>query len=290
MIIWKLEGQDYVLDDGSITLFHGHDGMGLAPIRRLEERGPLQHGVTDRGYRYDSRTIILTLGIKGKDLEDFYEKREQLVKLFSARNKPGKLRVVIGNRIREIKAHAISDSLQFSDSNREYLYQRAAVALKCPDPRWYDPTINSVNFNISGGADTFVIPFEVPFKLGASTIDATKPIVYSGNVKSYPTIRIEGPITDPVISNVETGHKLDFTGITIPAGTTYIIDLGYADNTVETSTGENKISELTTDSDLVEFCIDPDYGGGINNIRVTGSSVSEGTNVMIIYYDYYIGI
>jgi hypothetical protein len=290
MYDWIIGGAAYPLDDGTYCYLNSVEGMGMPNVRRIEESGPLQNGITDRGYRIDPRLIVVSLDLVGSSITDLYDKRRLILDIFKPKNTPGKLRFISGNTRREIEAFYVGDSLRIVDTSDTYLAKRVSVALRCPDPRWYDPVINSVNFNISGGADTFVIPFEVPFKLGASTIDTTKPIVYSGNVKSYPTIRIEGPITDPVITNMETGHKLDFTGITIPAGTTYIIDLGYADNTIVTDTGVNKISELTTDSDLVEFCIDPDYGGGTNNIRVTGSSVSEATNVRIAYYDYYIGV
>jgi hypothetical protein len=202
------------------------------------------------------------------------------------------LRWTLGSTIRQIEAHYVGDSLGFENANRNFLWQQFAVALRCPDPRWYDPTINTVEYSLGGGTNTFVVPFEVPFYVGASTIDLTRTVTYNGDIKAYPTIRLTGPITDPVITHEQTGYKLDFTGTTISAGDYYEIDLGYADNTIKDSSGANKLADLTNDSDLVNFAIeaDPDISGGANSINVTGSSISDATEIMISYYDYYLGI
>jgi len=180
--------------------------------------------------------------------------------------------------------------LEWAATGRQHLVHSAVLTLLCPDPRWYDPAINTVDIGLGGGSGAFVIPLEIPFEIGVSTLNATHAIAYAGNVKSYPTIRITGPITDAYIENEETGAVLDFDGYTIAADDYYEIDLGYADNTVVDSSGDNKKGELSNDSDLVGFYIDPEVGSGTNALRITGSSVSEATSVRISYYDYYIGV
>jgi hypothetical protein len=292
MFDWIIGGTTYSLDDGTYCYIQSHSGMGMMPVRRLEQRGPQQNGVSDRGYRLDERTIIMQLYVPGSTYSDLYDKRTSLLSMFKARDTAGKLRFSLGSTSREIQAHYIGDSLGMDDDAFTGFTKPVAIALRCPDPRWYDPTINTSEFSLGGGSNTFVVPFEVPFNVGSSTIDITRTVTYSGNIKSYPTIRITGPITDPVITHGQTGYKLDFTGITIAAGDWYEIDLGYAGNTVEDDAGTNKIADLTTDSDLVDFAIeaDPDVTGGVNSINVTGSSVSEATEIMITYYDYYLGI
>ena len=35
------------------------DGIGMAPVRRLTQKGPMQDGVTDLGYRLDPRHVTL---------------------------------------------------------------------------------------------------------------------------------------------------------------------------------------------------------------------------------------
>ena len=289
---WFVGATEYSLSDRNPYYSLGHKGFGMPPIRRLEERGPLQDGVTDRGYRYDPRVIILSLGIKGDDQADFYSKRSSLINIFKARNTAGKLRFVVGSITRQIDGHLVGNALAFDDDNRDRLFQRVGIAIKCPDPRWYDPSMQTVTFELGGGDDTLVVPYEVPYKLGASTIDVSKTITYAGNIKSYPTIRITGPIENAIITHNTTGYVLDFTGTTIAADDYYEIDLGYSDNTIVDSAGTNKIDDLTDDSDLVEWAIEasPEVAGGVNSINVSGSGVDADTKVDVTYYDMYTGI
>jgi hypothetical protein len=55
------------------------DGVGMAPLHRLSERGPQQHGVTDRGFRLDPRTISLVFGLYAQTLSDLYNAEDQLL-------------------------------------------------------------------------------------------------------------------------------------------------------------------------------------------------------------------
>lgn len=299
---WYLGGQRYELDDrdGSNFLNNagtgltvgmymtGHSGLGNPPVHILSERGPLQNGITYRGYRLEERLIMFSFLVKGDTVEDLYNKRSFLNGIFRPSDTLRRLRFEQGSTVRQIDGVCIDGFDWDAKLRASNVTQKGVATILCPDPRWYDPTIVSADFALGGGGDAFEIPFEIPFGVGASTIDITEAINYAGNVKSYPTIYIDGPITDFYMKNVTTGHELEFDGVTIGAGDQYVINLGYADNTVEDDDGDNKIAELS--GDLTEFCIDPDFGGGVNSIQVTGSSVSEATRVRIAYYNYYIGV
>ena len=291
MISWIVNGIETVLDDRDTSILLAHDGFGMPDFHRLEERGPQQHGVTDRGYRLDARTINLALGINGSTLAEFYQKRSELLNIFKPSNTPGVLKWEHDGVVRQIRGFAVG-GLQYSGNDQEYLYQKAVVTIKCPDPTWYDPTGVGLNFTMGGGDDTFEVPTVIPMTVGASSIDDSQSIDYEGTVEAYPTIRIDGPITNPVISNDATGDKLDFTGYTISGSDYYIIDLLYGYKTVLDSSGVNKISELSNDSDLATFSIkpDPDVVGGINSIHVTGTSITADTRVSINFYERYLGI
>jgi hypothetical protein len=231
------------------------------------------------------------LGIHGEDLTSFYQKRSQLLDIFKPSNTPGTLKWELNGVVRQIDGYSVGD-LRYSGSDRNYLVQRAVVTIKCPDPTWYDPSGQAVNFAVGGGSDVFEVPTVIPMTVGASSIDASQSIDYAGSVESYPTIRIDGPITNPIITNDATGDKLDFTGYTIADNDYYSIDLRYGYKTVLDSSGVNQISKLSNDSDLATFSIkpDPDVVGGINSMSVTGTSITADTKVSINYYERYLGI
>lgn len=291
MLSWIVSGIEYQLNDFQYAKMLEHEGFGLPAIRRLEERGPLQQGVTDRGFRYEPRTIILTLAVSGDSLDDYYAKRHVLTDAFKARNRSGRLRFSYGAVVREIRGNAIGDSLQFS-GGRDYKTQRAVVAIRCPDPTWYDPTGVSIDFNLGIGGETLEVPMDVPMPVGVSTLDDSQAVVYPGTAETFPTIRITGPIEDCAITHEQTGLKLDFDGVTIPGGEWIEVDTRYGRKTVIDQDGNNRIADLTPDSDLALFSIlpDPDMIGGSQSFRVTGLAVDVSTNISLSYLVRYIGV
>ncbi len=269
----------------------GNDGFGMAPFHRLEERGPQQDGVTDRGFRLDPRVIGLKISSFPDDLADYYALRDVLLRIFRPRTQPLILRRTVVGLVRQCDCHLV-DGGRFSSANAKALSQDEVFQLKAGDPTLYDPVGVAITFSLGGGSDQFVVPTPVPTGVGASTIDQLIAIAYAGSWRTYPFTRITGPITDCVITNTSSGDKLDFTGITIAAGNYYDIDLAYDKKTVVNAAGDNKIADLTDDSNLVSFCILDDgvVADGTNSIRVTGSAINQATKVDLSFYTRYIGM
>lgn len=294
MFSWFMDGVETQLDDGELCILMSSDGMGLMPFRRISDRGPLQHGDTDRGFRYDPRMITLVLQIFGDTEADMWAKRTELLALFSPTSTKGIFQWKFGTSIRQIEAVPL-DGLSFSSKDRSGFSQKSAIVLKCNDPAWYDPDPKTVELAASGGggATGGAIPMDIPTDIGSSGVNATVTINYTGNVDSFPNlIRITGPIDDPIITNLVTNEKLDFSGTTIAAGDYYDIDLRFGYKTVTSKTGVNKNSDLTSASDLTTFRIiaAPEAPAGANSIQVTGSAVDADTRVYITYYDRFSGI
>ncbi len=283
-------GTTYSLDDGTYCWLVGDAGWGMSPAHRLLERGPLQHGQTDRGFRLDPRTGTLVLFIQGTSRQDLYDKRDTLLRIFQSAGDAVSLRWTLDD-VRQVDCFYAGE-MGMSSDNRPGFNQRLAVTLLAPDPTFYDPAGDDLTFDLGGGGDALTIPLSVPFEVGASELDSINAVEYSGSWLTYPhLIRITGPITDPIVTNETTNEVLDFTGITIADADYYDIDLRYGIKSVKQEDGTNKIAELTEDSDLATWHIaaDPEAIGGSNSIRVTGSSVTESTRVEISYFVRYIG-
>ena len=58
----------YALSGRDPYAFISLTGLGLPPVRRIKERGPLQHGATDVGFLLDERMLNLALLITGSTL------------------------------------------------------------------------------------------------------------------------------------------------------------------------------------------------------------------------------
>lgn len=119
------------------------------------------------------------------------------------------------------------------------------------------------------------------------TADAqTLPISYAGNLPEYPIISISGPVSRPSVTNLSTGHTLDFGTIVIGAGTTYVINTNPQHRTVLAGT-VNKRGELTADSDLSEFNLSPHVTGGTNVLYLNGTAMGEATAFTVTWNDRY---
>lgn len=288
-IDWIINNTTYSLDDREDFYFISHEGLLMPPLHRLRDRGVFQDGETDRGYRLDPRQIILTMAIHGSDLTDYYTKRAKLARLFKPLdNIKGELRFSQGSWTRSIDCNCI----EIMEGVRSHLVQKFVLSLEAPDPLLYDPIMQEVYFTLSGGVDTFEVPMEVPLKVGTASLDASKTITYPGDYETFPVVYIYGPITDCLITNETSGDILDFDGVTIAADDYYKIDCRYSYKTVEDEAGDDKIADLTDDSDLATFSIqaDPDAVNGINSFTVTGTGANEDTNIKIEYYKRYTGV
>jgi hypothetical protein len=102
-----------------------------------------------------------------------------------------------------------------------------------------------------------------------------------GNWDEYPIISFVGPIYDPSIENLTTGHTLSLTG-TVGASETWVIDTRYGFKTVTTQSGSSIIDKLSDASDLADFRLQP----GANILRIVGSGgTTSATQVDIAFYN-----
>ncbi len=271
----------------------GMSGLGMPTYTRFSESSPLQEGITDTGYRLQERLISIILGFNEKDLAGYYQRREDLLRLWRPDMTPGILRITLPTgKVREIQGHLLN-GLEFSDSDRSYVTQKTSLVVRCPDPTFYDPEAVYIDFGTGGGgSDNLIIPMPVPMFVGASLFETTKIIPYEGTEKTYPQIIVTGPVTDLVIKNLTTGDKLDFSGVTIANGDTYTLDLRPGYKTVVDAAGNNKIADLTADSDISTFSLQPHpiALNGDNGIQVNGISTTAATNVSFLYYIRLLGI
>jgi phage-related protein len=97
------------------------------------------------------------------------------------------------------------------DPNYTYGYITSQVEFFCPDPNYYNSNLQTANMLISAALGrTYNKTFNYTYGGGSATVTTT--ISNIGWATTYPTITINGPITNPVIGNSTTGNTLYFTG------------------------------------------------------------------------------
>lgn len=171
MATWQVivNGTTYSLSDNNPFKLLGISGIGNAPVRRLDERGPFQDGSTDIGYRLDARLINLNIQILATSLSNADTHRDTLSAIFNPRNgQTIQLRCTRDDgAVRQIDCYAVNMvDMPAELSARSLAAQRVALQLKAPNPIWYNPTAtvtpiisNISNWYLAGGligtADVF---------------------------------------------------------------------------------------------------------------------------------------
>ena len=268
-------------------------GFGLPPIHRLNLRGPMQHGDSDVGFRLDPVFMQITTNMDATSLANQYALRAIMLEAFKPSDDPLILRVTLPDASVRCRDVFTVGGLTFDSEQFGGFFGTIPVQLKASDPTWYDPVLLTEGWAVAGVGTGMPIPLTIPWTIGSSIIDQTKVITNTGDWQSYPILRITGPITNCVITNLTVDNdKLDFTGITIAAGNYYEIDCRYGYKTVKNAAGANKIAELTNDSDLATFRIEatPKALNNENVLRVQGSAATGATRVAITYTPRFIGI
>lgn len=296
MANWQavVNGETFELSDRNPFDVISVTGVGIAPTRRLTQRGPLQHGETDIGFRLDPRNVSLVLAIVGVDRAAADTARGTLAYIFGARqSEPVLLRCTRDDgSVRQLDCRAVGIvDTPITDEERIWNFQRVGVQLMASDPNWYDPQTNLPSVLRNTGAWT--VPLEVPLDIDATTeIDTPEVIYYNGTFDEYPILYLYGAMQDPVIENETTGDVLDLTGATIADGDWYEIDLRYGYKTVVDNDGVNKIAELTATSDLATFRLASilETSDGVNIVHFTASGAGVNTRFVVQYRNRFVSL
>lgn len=127
-------------------------------------------------------------------------------------------------------------------------------------------TIGSSTATTSG---SFVLPEVLPSVLGATTYSSNGSVQNDGDLATYPSFTIYGPINIPKITNETTGEYIEVN--TNLATASDVLTINYdQDSFAIDNNGNSVIGSLTSGSTM--FKIEP----GINNLRMSGSSVGSG--------------
>ena len=219
---------------GSLSYRVSANNIGAPPKRNLSTRGPFQQGETFYGFRYDKRVMSLVFYAESTSLALADGKRDDIYNLWRGiENETVTVKVVRDDGATRLIDGEVVNIIDFPDSinDRFGTAQSFAVQLECHNPFWRKETKTVV-----------VLP-----------VNATTTVQYNGQVPAEPIINIVGQVTDPVLTQVFTGKKIDFTGSTIVSGQNYLIDTRYGYKTALDKDLVNVIDKLTNDSNLGDF-------------------------------------
>jgi len=142
-----------------------------------------------------------------------------------------------------------------------------SLILVAPDPRRYANDLSSQAIGLPvAGSGGLVFPLTFPLTFGTGLTGGQMALTSAGTIATWPTWMVLGPVTGPVVTNLDTGQKLEFdTTFTVPSGQTMLID---TDAKTVLLQGINRRDRLFV---AQWFNLPP----GVTNIRFGSASVSD---------------
>lgn len=283
----------FTAEDEQVIQAYGN--FGSPPVNYQTRRGYKQSGSTEIDFTLDVRSMDITLFASPEPLDraHYWLKRAELLNFFRPdRGGPIKLTIVqypSGNQ-RSIYVRANGPVYPATDPAGDNFVIEEPLLLTAFDPIFFDPAqVSTVLSAISFSELVFPITFPITFAPQGSQF--TTSVTYSGTWESYPTFVLTGPYTSATIENLTTGVSLTLL-IPISDGETRTIVLTPGSQSITDSSGANKFSELSPESNLVDWNLRPDplIAGGVQQIRATliGGTANSGFEMQ--YYTRYFGI
>lgn len=145
------------LSNGSPFAFESLQDVGSAPVARYKQRGPLQHGVTDLGFRVQPRTITLNLRFYAATDAALDTHRQTLMDTFAPltdistflyydRDDGTTLRLTVFT-VDEIEIDLVPE-------HRPGHLHRATLKLRAANPLWLDTTLRATTITALDAASS----------------------------------------------------------------------------------------------------------------------------------------
>jgi hypothetical protein len=274
----------YFPDDTNGTnptrLFLATGGFGAPPVEWETKAGYKQDGATVNGYKIGVRTITATWYedvALGCTRAEYWEKRGNIQAFLRPDRAPFTFTLVQPNGIKRALQVYPQQGWIFPElSNEEDAFTiRETIPLLAFDPIWYDPQVTSVV-----GTNVENAQLVYPFSYGVNNgriygvfKTSTAAINYTGTWDAYPTLTLTGPYTN--VNITLNGARITLE-TAIVAGETRTITTQQGKISVVDGLGNNKISELSTTSNIIDFkLLPPPIQTGQNVV----SAVFEGSTL-----------
>jgi len=256
------------------------DGIGIPGNEAETRKSPNQDGVTYIKSTFETREIVIGVGIVEQDEESLYEYRENLAKVLNPKYRLSILLEYPGNK-KLITGYLVGEVVYTRDGSIGN--NNAELTIECDNPFWTDETKSSARLAIS--VPTFHFPLAFAPKITFSKIlNKQVEITNYGHVNAPVNIKFYGPSTNPIITNETTGLFIKVNK-TLLSGEVLEINTYEGKKYVKID-GVNVFGYIDLTSNLSEFALIP----GENIIAYDADSGASSAEVIITYNNRYVGV
>ncbi|MGW1801588.1 phage distal tail protein [Streptomyces sp. NPDC001984] len=290
---------DYQFDVGGVVIGSGtllpvgeFTGLGAPDRRTADVDNPTDDGGFPGLDLFGTRTVSIEAGIRTPDdpgaALDLLAQLQQVTGADSIRKTAGALALLrakwpgrdvkcLFGRWRRVEAVTMSQAV--------YGWIPLQLEFAATDPRWHADEVQSLvlPLDISNDSQGFTAPVEAPITTGVSN-PSERPgwVTNHGDVTAWPTLRIDGPVTNPKVWVVETGRYLQLQ-ISLAAGEWIDIETRPGTRWVLRNGSGNAATALTSGSRLDLFQIPK----GTSEIRWTATDYTNTCRLTLSWRDAY---
>ena len=226
-----------------------------------------------------SKVISIDIAVRGTDINDFYDKRQALLKAIYPNTNQS---VVFTYTTEDSQVYTFEGYLRtgVNEGERTGAYQTIGFSIYVPSGTITNGNLNSITLDQAGVPTGAVLPWTLPVLLG--TVSGSGTLANAGNGYATVDIQIIGPGEGFTILNQTTGDSFKIDGLTLTAG--QIIEVFGSTQTV-TQQGVSIYQFVTSDSNFITLA------PGNNNLAFyVDSGATSDTKAIITWYNTYVGI
>lgn len=259
------------------------EGLSELDVNIQTEKAPFQDGETLLNQLFGARDITLELVIRAKNLAEIEQFRRNISKTFNPKQGTGVLRYEQNNNTYEIEVVPQSPPTFPGGAGRSNGHQRTIINLQANNPFWRDDNKTIVTLAQYVGGLSFPFTFDIEFGTSADSQITEN----TGDIETPLFITINGPATNPTVTNVTTGQKLEIQQ-TITDTQKIEINTAFGEKQItliDGGTETNVLHWLTNDSEFFNLQL------GNNELAFEEDSDSaDAGNLDIEYYQRYVGV
>lgn len=257
---------DYDIEHGKIVSIQGLDNV---PYRMAESTVAGAQGARFSGYLMDKRPVTIQWLVIEDTHDEYVAHRNDVLDKLGLDK--GTNQLLITKDGEQYHMDAVCTSLEFPPRAAPNQHAYVTGEFTAYDPVIYGSgSVSESAGPVSGGGLLFNLQYNLKF--GTLSGDPITTLVREGQIKSYPTLILTGPLTNPAITNTATGEyfKLNYT---LTTGETITINMNPRERSaILDSTGENLAQYV--DEGSTWFGLEP----GSNYLQITTSSSTNTGN------------
>lgn len=266
---------DFDFEYNGAVFGNGNNGVDLVQlaglddqpaVRTFDRERSLRHGFHAGEDLFATRTLELALEVWGSTAAELRDNLEALEDAFLLQSTELPLVTQIPGHVftkQRVVCRPRNRSAPLTRATAVGYLTEVVIQLEATDPRLYDNNLQSVTTSVTTETGGLSMPLELPLTFGGTGDSGTIQAVNGGNFPAPWTARIDGPITNPQIENVDTGQIIQL-GLSVASGDYLLLESDL--QLVLLNGATSRSGELTSDS------VWWDLAAGTTNLRFTGTT------------------